>query len=71
MSTIQTLNHVFNNDTLVVDAKLGEILGSNETKEGRTKPFMPMKKFFHSMTQGIIKTFLTINLRKYLAQLLI
>ncbi len=40
MSTIQTLDHVFNNDTLVVDAKLGEILGLKETKEGRTNPFM-------------------------------
>jgi hypothetical protein len=40
MLTIQTLDHVFNNDTFMVDAKLGEILRLKKAKEGWTNPFM-------------------------------
>jgi hypothetical protein len=38
MPTIQTLDHVFNNDALVMDAKLGEIFGMEGSKRGENQP---------------------------------
>jgi hypothetical protein len=38
MPTIQTLDNVFNNDTLVMDAKLGELFGIEGSKRGQDQP---------------------------------
>jgi hypothetical protein len=53
MPTIQTLDHVFNNDTLMMDAKLGGIFGIEGSKRGEDQPIYACQHYYKMWVQFI------------------